>query len=183
MTRAELVQRAKRVALVGANGDESPVAIQDPEIDVLAEVVMHEFAQEVGREPDKYPWLQSSFSVTLTSGVGTIPATIDIDSLRWGYVVDGDGNVLSQVRYYPDLVASRKAEYGYYCTQKGQIHTKQAGTASLTATTTPLTVYANLNLTLATISSVPDALAEELVMDLAARIRRGAGLPAFTEAA
>ena len=179
MTLQEAIESALATAVSGSDVDSNVLRKQALEAEVLIDQALHQLATDVAGKPELRARLETSFSVTLTDGIGTLPAGILIEYLREGSVRDGDaganngaGNILSKVNHYDDLVRYLNAGFGYYCIVKNQIHTRQIGSGSLSTTASPLTIWApfvpskaNLN------TDVPDEILDDLVQILAVMLR------------
>lgn len=148
------------------------------EAEVLADLAIDELSVEVARDPELRARLEKQFSVTLTNGVGTLPAGIMIEYLREGSVKDSDlgangfGNTLQRVKYLNDFLGFTQSVYGYYCIVDNTIRTKQISSGDFTGTVGPLIIDAPFIPTKANINSeVPDEVEGPLVDMLAVRLR------------
>lgn len=179
MTLPELIQSAIDTAVAGTNPNTNVLQFLRMEAETLSEQAFHELATKCASDPELRGRLSKSFSVALTSGSATLPAGILVEYLREGSVRDGDtganngqGNVLVRVKYYDDLVKSLPAVFGYYCIENNKIFTRNISDGDLTATLSPLTVYAPFVPTKADVDTeVPDEIVDEMVVMLATRLR------------
>lgn len=179
MTLAETIQRAIDTAVAGTDPDTSIVQKLRLEAETLVDQALHELAAMCAVDPDRRGRLSKNFSVTLTSGSATLPAGILVEHLREGSVRDGDtganggnGNVLSRVKYYNDLVQELPTLFGYYCIENNSIYTRNIGDGDLTSTLSPLSIDAPFVPAKADIDTdVPDELNDDLVEILAMKLR------------
>lgn len=181
MTVLELVRRAIDTALIGMDKDPNMNVYQSyaQEVGHIADQAIKELAVEVAAKPELRAQLEKTFSVTLTTGVGSVPAGMLVEYLHEGSVRDADagangglGNILQKVNHYDDLINPLPSIFGYYCVKNKQFHTRQVSTGSFTATASPLTVDAPFLPTSANLNAdVPDELVPNLVEMLAVRIR------------
>src|SRR5262245_43051454 len=90
MTLRELIQASIDIAIAGTDPDRNPLAKQTLEAESLLDTALQELAREVRGIPSLRARMVKEFSVTLTSGIGTIPETLLIEFLGEGIVRDGD---------------------------------------------------------------------------------------------
>jgi len=127
-------------ASTGLPAGTNPYWGQRARILVLAQNALQQLADKVARDTKRRHLLQKAFSVTLTSGVGAIDATMLSASIGYGSVRDGDSNILVKIDNYNDFLRDQVAFYGYYCLNDDQIYTRQISSGSFTDTTSPLTI-------------------------------------------
>lgn len=177
MTFPELVERAKR-------------QLNAPELEVnLAACVMQasgRLAQKVMRDGSLRGLLQQEYSVTLdangegnlltaTGSVTSTAGEILIEGVKFGVVLDFDGQKLHPLLHYHDFIAPQNVAYGYYCIKdKATILTRargqQVNTASdIQSASGPLTITASY--TPAAVTAFPEELADMLVDELCAVVR------------
>ncbi len=126
MTFNELVERAKR-------------QLNMPNLEVnFAACVMQasgRLAQRVMRDDALRPLLQQVYSVTLSAaGEGDLLTTtgsitgnageILIDGIRFGVVIDADGNILQPLLHYHDFLRPQATQYAYYNLKDRKILTR-----------------------------------------------------------
>lgn len=117
MTKSELIARAKR-------------QLHNPDLEIdLAACVMQasdRLAQRVMRDDALRGLLQQEYSVTLdANGEGNLLTAIGsvttnageilIEGVRYGAVLDNEGQRLHPLRHYHDFLAPQNIAYGYYC--------------------------------------------------------------------
>jgi hypothetical protein len=178
MILSELIRRSIDIAIVGTNVDANWLQSQTLEAESVVDLALHDLSVEIAGDPELRARLEKQFSVTLTNGVGTIPAGLMVEYLREGSVKDSDigangfGNVLQRVKYLNDLLGSLTSVYGYYCVNDNQIRTKQISSGDLTGTVGPLIIDAPFVPTKANISTeVPDEITDDLTEILAVKLR------------
>lgn len=124
MTKDELVERAK--AQLNA-GSPQPRIWPEAEIDLDACVrqASQQLAIEVMRDPYLRALLQQTYSVTLdANGQGDLLAAVGsvtsvageilLDGIRYGVVLDADGNQLQPILHYADFLRPQPTVFGYY---------------------------------------------------------------------
>lgn len=175
MTLSELIEMAIDHAVAGGDPDGSMAQKMKLEAESLAETAYNTLAIEVAGNPELRVRLEKNFSITLTNGIGTIPAEFLTEYLREGSVRDENGNVLQRVRNYNDLLQQSGplfTAFGRYCLVSNQIYTAQIGTGDLTATVGPLSADAPFIPAKASLNTeVPDEIQSNLVEILALVIR------------
>lgn len=154
---------------VGIPAGENPYWGQRARILVLAQRALHSLATQVSEDVKRRHLLMKSFSIVLTSGVGPLDAAMLSAMIGYGSVRDADGNILSKVDNYNDLVRSQVPFFGYYAMVNDTVFTRQISSGSLTDTSTPLTVYCSY-VPLAT--EVPDEITDDATNLLAQMIKQ-----------
>lgn len=179
MTFAALIELAKNTAIAGTDADNNPILKQSLEAQGIADQAIHELATEIAGNPELRARLEKQFSVTLTSGVGSIPAGMLTEYLREGAVRDSDGsgnnglgNVLARVNRYANFVQDSDTALGLYCIVDNQIYARPPGSTYPSATISPLVIDAPFVPTTTNLNTeVPDEVTDELVFKLATRLR------------
>lgn len=128
-------------ASVGIPAGQNPYWGQRARILVLAQNALQVLADKISHDAKRRHLLQKEFSIVLTNGVGPLAAAMLSAAIGYGSVRDGDGNVLTKVDNYNDLLRPLVAFYGYYNMTNNAVHTRQISSLSLTDTTSPLTVF------------------------------------------
>lgn len=135
------------------------------------------------KDPYLKPLLQQTYSVALDgSGVGDpLAATGSItgaageilqEGIKYGVVIDGDGNILQPLSHYADFLRPQPTVYAYYCLKDRKILTRALGQqvtnpAEVQSVTGPLSVTANFAPT--SVSNIPPEL-EDLTVHALCRI-------------
>ena len=171
MTPQEFVDKVWEVLMAGGEPDLSPLGRNEPELETACNEALQFFADEIAHDELRYHQLQREFAVNLTNGIGDLPADILPETMDHGYVKDGAGNALSKTLFYLDLTLPQSTLEGYYCLQNSRIYTRQIGTGSLAATVSPLTIFANTQLTLASVGLIPSTLENDAIDRTVAFIR------------
>lgn len=155
MTFAECVERAKRQLNAG---QPEPHLWPSSEIDIAACVMQarDNLAHEVMRDSSRRAWLQQEYSLTLdgdgkgdlSAATASITGEIILDGIRFGVVIDADGNILQPLTHYADFLRPQQTVYGYYCLKDKALHTRainaQAnGPLEIASANGPLTITAN----------------------------------------
>lgn len=172
MTFPELIERAKR-----------QLHAPDLEIDLAACVMQasDKVARRVMADAALCGLLQQEYPVTLSaSGEGNLLTAVGsvtgvageilIDGVRYGVVLDAEGERLHPLKHYHDFLAPQPTVYGYYCIKdKATILTRardqQVFTSSdIQAASGPLTITANY--TPASVGDFPPELEDMLVQAL-----------------
>lgn len=143
------------------------------EAESLVPQCLDKLARDVAADRDLQARLMVEFNVSLSSGVGDIPAEMLLEYIHEATVVDEDGgNVLSRVQYLKDLYQILSTSFGYYTVANNQFYTKQISTGSLTDTSGPLIIDAPFVPTKTGISTeIPSEIEPNLVELLAMRLR------------
>lgn len=100
--------------------------------------------------------LQQAFAVTLdgagegdlTTATGAIAGTILLDGMRYGVVIDANGNILQPIAHYADFLRPQATVFGYYNLKNNHIATRainvQAnGPLEIVGANGPLSITAN----------------------------------------
>lgn len=177
MTHPELIERAKRRL---SAGEASPRVWPENEIELAAAVdaAIHRLADAVMNDDARRMWLQQEFTLeidpvtgrgTLTTATATITGTILPDGIRYGRVVDADGNQLWPLMHYQAFLNPQPTFRAYYCLVGRQIYTRRKGgqvqnPSDIQPVSTPLTITASY--VPAAVADVPDILADDLVDSL-----------------
>lgn len=180
MTKAELIERAKRRLNAGAA---APRIWPDNEIELAACVndALHELSAAVVMDNNRRSWLQQDYTITLNaSGESTDLLTaagsvtgevgeIILSGIYFGLIRDADNNVLKPLFHYSDFVSPQFTVYAYYLLKNQIIATRALGVAvnspaDIQSVNGPLTITANY--TPINVDDVPLALEDELVTHL-----------------
>lgn len=193
MTLAELIIRSVDIAVSGTDPDRNIIQKLTLEAESMADPALHQLCTEIRSDARLRARCMKQFSVTLTAGVGSIPATLMIQYIGEGSVRDSDtgasngiGNYLSRVLHKTDFDALPAPYlFGYYwigsdANGATTIETRQLTTGSLTDTVSPLVVVAPRTPTKALISELAEEVTDRLTEILAMRLR---GMIAETEQA
>lgn len=180
MTWAQLVSLAINTAVAGSDADNNPILKQRLEAEGMTDQALQALASVVAGNPELRARLEKQFSVSLSAGVGTIPAGMLVEYLREGAVRDSDGggnnglgNVLARVQRYPTFIQDQDVALGQYCVVSNQIYARPPASMFPADTIGPLVIDAPFTPTIADLSTtVPDELTNDLVAKLA-RLLRG----------
>ncbi len=178
MTAQDFVDKVWELLIAGAEPDLTPLGRNEPELETACDNGLQFFAQEIAHDELRYHQLQRELAVTLTNGVGQLPADLLPESLDHGWIRDAQGTPLSKTLYFLDLTLPQSTLEGYYCLQNNRIYTRQVGTGSLTGTPGPLAVFGNIQLGLASIANLPSTLENDALDRVVAYIRPPAAPPA-----
>ncbi len=179
MTLTQLIRTAIDTAVSGTDPDANVIQKLKLEAESLADSALHQLASNVASDPELRSRLTKEFSVTLSEGVGDVPAGMLTEYLREGSVRDTDasgsdgfGNVLVRVKNRNDFLGSLPTVYGYYCLVGNEFHTRAISSGSFTDTVGPLGIDAPfIPARTAIDDDVPDELIDDLVDLLAIRLR------------
>lgn len=136
---------------------------------------LKKFAQLVASMPESRQLLRKDFSVTITSGTGSLAASLAAtepllaEFLPSAYVVTATG---VQLHYLPDrmqLTFARPTQIGYFTNDEGTIRTRNVSDGSLTSLSTILTITAQF---VPTVGDVPSQL-EDLYLDTLEKMIKG----------
>lgn len=177
-TYGQLLQRAIDVAVAGTDANNNPVIQQRLETESVIDLAMQAVAAMVANRPDLRPRFEKQFTVTLTSGVGALPAGILVEFLREGAVRNSDGSnnglgsFLAKVNRFPNFIQDAVTALGQYCIVDNQIYARDPGSTDYTAATSPLVIdapYVPDKTQLDTL--VDDEVVNDIVEDVAIRLR------------
>jgi len=152
-TLNQIILESIDIAIAGMDPDSAPIQKMVLEAESIFDSAIQELAAVLHGLPRLRARMVKEFSVTLTNGIGTVPATVLIEYMGDGTIRDSDtsanngyGNVLQRVHNRSDLL-TLPAPYlmGYYCIEGNtsgisEIHTRQVATGSFTDTLSPLTL-------------------------------------------
>jgi len=196
MTFNELVERAKRQLNAG---QPQPHDWIESEIDIAACVMQasQRVAHDVMRDPSLRSLLQQEYTVTLDANgegnlltangsITSVPGEILIDGVRYGVVLDADGNQLHPILHYADFIRPQPTVFAYYTIKdKVTILTRAKGAAvhshlDIQSVTGPLTITASY--TPQDIEDYPPELEDRLVHALVEIVARKITTPANANA-
>lgn len=155
MTFPELVERAKRRLNAG---QPQPRVWPESEVDIAAAVTqaMDMLARQVMRDDSRRAWLQQVYSLALdsegkgalSSATANVSGEIILDGIRFGVVIDADGNILQPLTHYADFLRPQQTVYGYYCLKDQSILTRVVGQQAsgpneIVGASSPLSITAN----------------------------------------
>ena len=184
MTFPELLERAKRQLNAG---QPQPHTWPDSEIELAATVhqATSDVAYMVMADDSRRSLLQQQYSVTLsaagegdllgaTGSVTGVAGEILVDGVRFGVVIDNDGNILKPLRHYADFLMPLPIVYAYYVIKnKATIATRRLNKqvnapADIETAPSPLIITANYEPL--TVDSFPPELETDLVDALCRRV-------------
>ena len=178
MTYSQLIDLAINTAVAGTDVDNNPILKQSLEAQGIVDQAFHALATIVAGNPELRARLEKQFSVSVTSGVGALPAGILTEYLREGAVRDSDqslftsGNPYSRIKYANDFFTDSQTLLARYCLVDNQIFAAQPGMTDYTQFSGTLTIDAPFVPTKTDISTtVPDEIADNLVVQLATRLK------------
>lgn len=175
----ELITFAIQTAVAGTDADNNPIIKQRLEAAGMTDQALHALSTIVAGNPELRARLEQQFSVSLSSGVGAIPAGMMVEYLREGVVRDSDGggnnglgNVLARVNRYANFIRDQSTAQGLYCVADNQIYARPPGSSFPADTQGPLVIDAPFTPTTANLdTTVPDEVADNLVELLAVKLR------------
>jgi len=179
MTWTQLISFAINTAVAGTDADNNPIIKQRLEAAAMTDQAIHELATIIAGNPELRSRLEKQFSVTLTSGIGTIPAGMLTEYLREGAVRDsdtgannGNGNVLARVQRLAAFLTDADTSLGLYCLSTNQIYARPPASTYPSDTIGPLVINAPFVPTTTNLDTeVPDEITDELVKLLAQKLR------------
>lgn len=175
MTLDEMVTRAIFMATDGQiPPDDTPIISRDLAAEAWVPEVLHSLAQSIAGDPEQQHLLTKTFNITLSGGVGILPADmlsayLCENSVRsgTGFTTGSSAQPLVRVHHYDDFVRYLPSVYQYYCIEGNRIYAKDG----LGALPGPLTISAPF--VPSAVDDIPDTLTDDAVTLLAARIRYG----------
>lgn len=170
MTKPELIERAKRQLGVGPESEIELGACVMQASDMVARKVMADSSLR--------SLLQQEYSITLdasgegdllaaTGSVTGVAGEILLEGVKYGVVLDAEGQKLQPLFHYSDFLAPQVTVFGYYCIKdKATILTRARNTSVSTSfdiqsATGPLTITASY--TPASVDDFPAELEDMLV--------------------
>lgn len=179
MTWSALITLAINTAVAGTDADTNPIIKQRLEAGGMTDQALQALATIVAGNPEIRSRLEKQFSVTLASGVGSIPAGMLTEFLREGAVrdssgsgVNGLGNIYSRVNRYPNFIQDQDTTFGLYCLVDNSIYARPPFSNVPADTQGPLLIDAPFTPTTSDLdTTVPDELTNDLVEILARRLR------------
>lgn len=175
---AQLIDLAINTAIVGTDLDNNPLLKQSLEAQGIADQSLQALATMVAENPELRARLEQRFTVTLASGIGTIPAGMLVEFAREGAVRNSDGSnnglgsFLAKVNRFSNFIQDQNSALGLYCIVNNQIYARDPGSSDYTSATGPLVIDAPFFPTKADMgTTVEDELANELVEMLARRLK------------
>lgn len=188
MTWAQLVTLAIATATAGTDADTNPIIKQRLEASAMTDQALQALATMVAGNVELRARLEKQFSVSLSGGVGAVPAGMLVEYLREGCVRDSDtgannglGNVLSRIQRYSTFIQDTDTAFGQYCVVDNQFYARPPASIYPSDTIGPLVIDAPFTPTVGDMNAtVPDELSNDLVEMLAIRLK---GIIAQPEAA
>jgi len=179
MTWTQLITLAINTAVAGTDADNNPILKQRLEAAAMSDQAIHELATMVAGSPELRSRLEKSFSLTITSGVGSIPAGMLTEYLREGSVRDTsdmslfpNGTPYARIKYLNDFLTDQNTLLGRYCLDGNSIYATAPGISDYTQNTLTLTAIAPFVPTTTNLNTeVPDEVTDELVKLLAQKLR------------
>lgn len=121
MTYEEFIATALQMALAGADASRSDLLNTEQTAESLVSNVFRNVTLVINADPDKRSLLRRTHAITLTAGVGTLPATILMEVLNGAVVLDPDdatitADDMAYVPEYQDFVTAKGYEprLGYW---------------------------------------------------------------------
>lgn len=170
MTPQDFVDKVWEILTAGSEPDMTPLGRNEPELETACNEGLQWFSNDIALDEMRYHQFQRAFTVNLTNGVGDLPQDILPESLDQGWIVDANGNPLSKVLHYADLLLPQSRLEGYYCLQNSVLYTREKGTGRLD-TTSALTVFGNYQINLASVGLIPPTLENDAIEKVVAYIR------------
>ncbi len=179
MTWTQLISLAINTAVAGTDADNNPIIKQRLEAAAMSEQALQELATLCAGSPELRSRLEKSFSLTITSGVGSIPAGMLTEYLREGSIRDTsdaslfpNGTPYARIKYLNDFLTDQNTLLGRYCLDGNLIYATAPGINDYTFNNLTLTAIAPFVPTTANVDAeVPDEITNELVILLAKRLR------------
>lgn len=178
MTWDELITLAINTAVAGTDADNNPVVKQRLEAGGMTDQALQALATEVAGNPQLRARLERQSTITVTSGVGSIPAGMLTEYLREGVArfyqsgETGNGVSLSRYPHLNTFLFDTNTLLGGYCIASNQFYVRQPGLQDYTQVNGSLVADAPFTPTAADLSTtVPDELTNDLVEILARRLR------------
>jgi len=150
-----------------------------PDIEALIPDALKKFAQIVAKNPDIAPLLRKDFSIVVTSGTGSLVASLTAAEPMLEEFLDSAFLVTStgvQLHHLPDrtqLSLKRPQMIPYYTDDAGTLRTRNTD-GSLTSLNTTITATAQY---VPTIGDVPNQLQELFIDTLALMLKSRAAVP------
>ena len=174
MTIPDLIEFAKRRL---SAGEASPRIWVESETELAAAVqsANQRLSDAVMNDDSRRAWLQQEFSLaidptsgrgTLTAATSALPATLLLDGIRYGRVVDADGNQLWPLMHLKSFYDPQPTFRAYYHLDSAQIYTRAKNAQVLNPIDVqpvngPLTITASCVFT--NISDIPAMLSDDLI--------------------
>lgn len=123
MTYLEFIATAAQMALSGADASESSLLNMEMTAEALVPSVFKRVTLAINADPDKRALLRRTNTITLTTGVGTLPSTILMECIPGATLTDPDDDQIAQdmtyvVDYYDYLeAAGYEPRLGYWTVQ------------------------------------------------------------------
>lgn len=121
MSYEEFVATALQMALSGADASQSDLLNMEMTAESLVSNVFRTVTLTICADPDKRSLLRRSHTIALTSGVGTLPTTVLMETLPGAVVLDPDdatitADDMSFVSEYQDFVTAKgfESRLGYW---------------------------------------------------------------------
>lgn len=177
-TYAEFIQRAIDTAVAGSDANNNPIIQQRLEAQTLTDLALQAVAAMVAEKPELRARFEKRFSVTLSSGVGTLPAGLLVEYLREGTVRNSDGannglgSFLAKVNRFNDFIQDANTALGLYCIVDNALYARDPGSTDYTAASSPIILDAPFVPTTTNLDTEVDSeLVNDLVEDVAIRLR------------
>ena len=184
MTYAQYIATSCQIALAGQDANQSPFLDVEMTAESLVPTVFQQVALATADDPDKQSLLRRTHTVTLVTGVGTLPGEVLTSRLSGATLVDPDDSTIAQdmtyVPHYFDFIEAKNFEPRlgiwnvkgndeiHYIRPSEQVETKN-GNIQLTVASVPaIPVLATDTL------DVPDEILSDLMAALAFALRGAA---------
>lgn len=178
ITFAQLIDLAINTAVVGTDVDNNPLLKQSLEVQGIADQALQALAVMVAENSQLRACLERQFSVSLSGGIGAVPAGMLVEYAREGAVRNSDGSnngmgsFLAKVNRFNSFIQDQDTALGLYCVVDDQIYARDPGSSDYTSATGPLVIDAPFFPTKSDMgTTVPDEVANELVENLARRLK------------
>ena len=184
MTLDELIDRAIFVAYGTLTPSGEDAIIQaDLQAEALAPHAMQQVTREILDDPERQHLLMREITITLTNGVGDIPAGLLTQYIDEASVRDGDtmansgyGNVLTRIHQFNDFIEWRyDPRFGYYCLQDSKIYSIPIGGSAVGGNGT-LHLSAPYGIDADNIDDLSDEAIEDVIIVLARLLREGVAI-------
>ena len=164
MTFQEFISSSCQMALSGVDANQSQPLDMEMTAEALVPTIFQQVALSAAADPDKQSLLRRTHTVTLTSGVGTLPGEVLTQRLNSATVIDPDDDTVAQdMSYIPqwfDFLEAKDYEnrLGYW-TVKGddEIH-------YIRPTDTVETKNGDIDITVASVPAIPATSGATLVV-------------------
>lgn len=181
MTLQELCDRAIFVAYGSVTpSGEDPIVHADLQAEALAPHAMAQVTKEILDDPERAHLLMKEVPITITGGVGTIPAGLLTQYIDEASLTDGNpsanggfGNVLTRIHQFNDFIEWHfDPRFGYYCLNDSKIYMIPIGSSVVGGNAT-IKLYGPFGIDDVTITTLPDEAVEDVIIVLARLLREG----------